>query len=58
MSFFRKLFYQKEKVKSFANDVICEHCDRIIHPYEKGKKFDDKRYHVKCFKKMKKTSNM
>lgn len=58
MSFFKKLFNKKEEVKSFANDVICEHCDKLIQPYEKRKKFDGKRYHVKCFKKMKKTSKM
>jgi len=57
MSFFEKLFNKKEEVNPIVENVICEHCNRIIHPYEKRKKFEGKRYHVKCFKKIKKKNS-
>jgi hypothetical protein len=61
MSFLKKLFCKKEEVIVEENSIeipegcfMCEHCDRLIHPYEKRKTMAGKKFHIKCFRKYKK----
>jgi len=61
MKFLKKLFKKKEVVKvkpieieEEVNPNLCQFCKEQI--YDKGKKFDGKRYHIKCFRKLKKQS--
>jgi hypothetical protein len=58
MKFLKNLFKKKEavKVEPVEEDNVpknfCEYCEEQL--WEKGKQFGGKRYHIKCFRKMKK----
>jgi hypothetical protein len=47
---------EEEKIpeKEELNLPKCEYCDSYIHEWEKIKTFDKKKFHVKCFRKIKK----
>lgn len=44
----------EQQVVSTINSNPCEHCGNNIESWEKGITFNKKKYHVKCFRKLKK----
>ena len=55
----KNLFKKKEQeveqqVEQEVIQVSCEHCGSNIESWDKCTTFDKKKYHVKCFRKLKK----
>lgn len=47
---------KEEDLESYSQDLglLCPHCEMSIHPTQKSKKFLGKRYHIQCYRKLRK----
>lgn len=52
--FKKKKLDVEQPVEHKVVTVSCEHCGINIESWDKGTTFDNKKYHVKCFRKLKK----
>ena len=60
MNIFKKIFKKEKKDKKESQEFeerdlpMCPFCNVYIESWEKSKKFDKQRYHLKCMRKLKK----